>query len=155
MNPWAIGGAVAGGIGLVVALLFGGNQWLVAKGRKALAERFPPGELLLSAPSANGLGLESRGRWQIRGNGALAVTSAGVWFRASFYSLELDLPLRNIRSVELVDSHLGKMIIGRKLLKIHFVDAAGTADSVAFLVREPAHWQAVIERARATAGTGP
>ncbi|HYO58787.1 hypothetical protein [Archangium sp.] len=56
-------------------------------------------------------------------------------------------PLRNVRSVELAPSHLGKRILGRQLLRVRF-SRAGTEDTIAWLVPEPRHWLERLQSAR-------
>ena len=148
---WIIGISVAGGLAItavVLAIVFGVLRQVRAEGQKMLSEKFPGGAPTLSSPSVNCFGIQSRGRWQVRGNGALAISPAGLWFRGVMNGLSLDLPLEQLRGVELVDSHLSKRVFGRKLLKIHFQGEQGAEDSVAFLVDNPGRWQQEIERLR-------
>ncbi|HNC96784.1 MAG TPA: hypothetical protein PLA94_21600 [Myxococcota bacterium] len=148
---WIIGISVAGGLAitaLVLGIVFGALRQVRVAGQKMLSEQFPGGVPSLSSPGANCFGVESRGRWQVRGNGALAISPAGLWFRGVMNGIALDVPLEQLRGVELVDSHLSKRVFGRKLLKIHFQGEQGAEDSVAFLVDNPGRWQQEIERLR-------
>jgi hypothetical protein len=148
---WIIGISVAGGLAItavVLAIVFGVLRQVRVAGQKMLSEKFPGGAPTFSSPSVNCFGIESRGRWQVRGNGALAISPAGLWFRGVMNGISLDLPLERLRGVELVDSHLSKRVFGRKLLKVHFQSEQGAEDSVAFLVENPGRWQQEIERLR-------
>ncbi len=93
------------------------------------------------------LGLKSLGWFQVRGNGVLALTPSELWFRRYAGGFELSIPLRDVRSVELAPSHLGKRILGRRLLRVRF-SRAGTEDTIAWLVPEPRHWLKRLQSAR-------
>jgi hypothetical protein len=137
------------GVVLLLAGLWGFFRLLMSRMRRAgearLRERYPSGEVLLAAPTANCFGLESLGRLQVRGNGVLALTSSELWFRRYAGDFELSIPLRDVRAVELAPSHLGKRILGRELLRVRF-SRAGTEDTVAWLMPEPRQW---LERLQA------
>ncbi len=148
---WIVGISVAGGLAITAFVL--SILWVVFRqvrvaGEKQLSEHFPGGAPALSAASANCFGVQSRGRWQMRGNGALAIHPGGLWFRGAMNGLSLDISMDRVRGVELVDSHLSKRVFGRKLLKIHFRGEQGADDSVAFLVENPGRWQQEIEQLR-------
>jgi hypothetical protein len=95
---------------------------------------------------ANCFGLASLGRVQVRGNGSLALTRDTLGFQ---YALSkkppLLIPRSAIQKVESTRSHLGKRV-GRPLLTVHFLDAAGNADVVAWLVRDLDRWSAELNR---------
>ena len=139
------------GVALLLAGLWGFFQLLMSRMRRAgearLRERYPDGEVLLADPLANCFGLESLGRLQVRGNGVLALTPSELWFRRYAGDFELSIPLREVRSVELVPSHLGKRILGRQLLRVRF-SRAGTEDTIAWLVPEPWQWLERLQAAR-------
>ena len=148
---WIVGAAIFGGLAITAVVL--GIVFLLLRrvriaGQELLSEQFPGGAPALSSPSANCFGIQSRGHLQVRGNGALAITGAGLWFRGILNGLSLDVSTERLRGVELVDSHLSKQVFGRKLLKIHFLGEQGAEDSVAFLVENPGRWQQEIERMR-------
>ncbi len=139
------------GVALLLAGLWGFFRLLMSRMRRVgearLRERYPGGEVLLAEPLANCFGLESLGRFQVRGNGVLALTPSELWFRRYAGNFELTIPLREVRAVELVPSHLGKRILGRPLLRVRF-SRAGTEDSIAWLVPEPRQWLERLPSAR-------
>jgi hypothetical protein len=77
---------------------------------------------------------------QLRGNGSLALTRDTLAFmRALSKQPPLMIPRAAIQKVESTRSHLGKAV-GRPLLAVHFVNAAGEVDVVAWLVRDLDRW---------------
>jgi hypothetical protein len=106
--------------------------------------RFAGREVLLQALNANFFGQQSRGVGQIRGNGALVLTADELWFLLGIPRREISIPLRDITSVSLVNSHLGKSVF-RPLLHVEYL-AAGTADAIAWAVDDPERWKATIEQ---------
>ena len=139
------------GVALLLAVLWGFFRLLMSRMRRVgearLRERYPGGEVLLADPVANCFGLESLGRFQVRGNGVLALTPSELWFRRYAGNFELSIPLREVRAVELAPSHLGKRILGRQLLRVRF-SRAGTEDTIAWLVPEPRQWLERLQSAR-------
>jgi hypothetical protein len=96
--------------------------------------------VLLRDPMANFFGLESLGPVQLRGNGSLALTRDTLAFmRALSKKPPLLIPRSAIQKVEATRSHLGKTV-GRSLLTVHFVNAAGQNDVVAWFVRDLERW---------------
>ncbi|MDZ7731833.1 MAG: hypothetical protein U5R31_00825 [Acidimicrobiia bacterium] len=73
-----------------------------------LVELGGEGRVRLLDPSANFFGLESRGVWQVRGNGCLAVTADRVVFRQLAPRRDVVIPRERILAVEPVRWHLGK-----------------------------------------------
>lgn len=101
---------------------------------------------LLRDRMANFFGLASLGPVQLRGNGSLVLTRDTLGFmRALSNKPPLLIPRSAIQKVESTRSHLGKMV-GRPLLTVHFIDAAGKADVVAWLVRDLGPWLAELGR---------
>ncbi|MDD5394242.1 MAG: hypothetical protein PHE17_14610 [Thiothrix sp.] len=117
-------------------------------GQEVLESRYPLDKPILSDAGAYFVGVESKGRLQLRGNGALALTATELWYKAAFFSTELVIPMQDINHVELVDSHLGKVVFGRKMLKVYFKNINDQADSVAFLVNNESLWRQSLERAK-------
>jgi hypothetical protein len=102
--------------------------------------------VLLRDPMANFFGLASLGPVQLRGNGSLALTRDTLAFmRALSKKPPLLIPRSAIRKVESTPSHLGKRV-GRPLLTVHFVNAAGEVDVVAWLVRDLGQWMGQLGR---------
>lgn len=129
-------GSVAATIVFVKSVLRRAEQQLDA----ALAGR----PVLLRDSMANFFGLASLGPVQLRGNGSLALTSDTLGFmRALSKKPPLLIPRSAIQKVESTRSHLGKAV-GRPLLTVHFVNAAGEVDVVAWFVRDLDRWLAQL-----------
>ncbi len=92
---------------------------------------------------ANSFGVESRGPWQIRGNGCLAASDEEVVFVMWLPRRTLRFPRDRITGVERAWSHLGKTI-GRPLLRVRFTGDDGQPDSVAWFVRDLPAWEAAL-----------
>ena len=93
--------------------------------------------------SAVSFGIESKGVWQVRGNGCLAATSEQVLFIMWLPRKELRIPRERVTAVERATSHLGKTI-GRELLRIRFTNDSGQPDSAAWFVRDLPTWEATL-----------
>lgn len=101
--------------------------------------------VLLRDSMASFFGLASIGRVQVRGNGSLVLTSETLGFRLALSRRPpLLIPRSAIQKVESTRSHLGKMVLGHPLLTVHFVNAAGEVDVVAWLVRDLDRWLAQL-----------
>lgn len=111
--------------------------------RARVAAVHPAGDILREDLRANFFGVESRGKMQARGLGALVLAKDGLHFYMLLPRRDLTVPLAAVRRVELVRWHLGKSV-GRMLLKVHFAGEAGD-DSVAWWVPGPEAWKAQIE----------
>lgn len=116
---------------------------LQTSGTQRIQERFPTEQIVLSETSANFFGLESRGSLQFRGNGVLVLTQDELWFSRFIMREDITIPTNTIQAVRLVDSHLGKRILGRQLIYVQF-QGAGGLDSAAWLVADPNRWQSAI-----------
>ena len=142
---------VSVGAGLLALLTF--PMFVFTSLRKRLSaeveRRFGGQMVLLQALNANFFGQQSKGVRQIRGNGALVLTEDELWFLLGIPSREISIPLRDITSVSLVKSHLGKTKF-RPLLRVEYL-SEGIADSVAWAVNDPEKWKATIEET--TGGT--
>lgn len=128
------------GLGIFFTVFFKNMQ---TSGVERIQEHFPTEQVILSEPSANYFGLESRGSFQMRGNGLLALTEDELWFSRFVKREDISIPTKTIQEVRLVDSHLGKRILGRKLIHVQFQTSEGV-DSVAWLVKNPTSWQTAI-----------
>jgi len=111
-----------------------------------VSERFAKEDILLQSLDANFFGFKSKGKKQIRGNGALVLTREELWFSRVLPQMEISIPIRNIRTVKLVRSHLGKTVF-RPLLLVEFFHR-GREDAIAWLVKNPEEWQKKIEELR-------
>jgi len=80
-----------------------------------------------------------------RGGGALVLGERILWFLLISPATEFSLPLREIRSVSLTDSHLGKTY-RRPLLLVEFSPENGE-DAIAWKVKDAGRWKASIEEA--------
>jgi len=97
------------------------------------------GLTLLREDDANSFGVESAGRWQVRGNGNLALTKHELLFAQWVPNRLLRIPRDSIVEVTTARSHLGKTM-GGKLLKIVWTTEAGTQDSIALWVKDLDGW---------------
>ncbi|NEQ72844.1 MAG: hypothetical protein F6K23_07020 [Okeania sp. SIO2C9] len=129
------------GLGIVFSVFF---QNMKSAGMERIQEQFPTEEIVRSEQTANFLGLKSRGRGQIRGNGVLALTRKELWFSRFVIRDDISIPTESIQEVRLVDSHLGKRIFGRQLLYVCFL-TSDTIDAAAWLVADPYGWKRVID----------
>lgn len=132
---------VVGGLTIFFTVFF---QQMRTSGVERIKEHFPTEQIILSDTNANFFGLESRGSFQVRGSGALVLTRNELWFSRFVMRNDITIPTRDIQSVRLVDSFLGKMILGRKLIYVQFRTPSGV-DSAAWLVGDPNRWQTALE----------
>ena len=131
-------------VGVSLAIFFNVFfKQMKTSGVERIQERFPTEQIVLSETTANYFGLESRGSLQIRGNGVLVLTQDELWFSRLVKREDISIPTNTIQAVRLVDSHLGKRILGRQLIYVQFEGSDG-ADSVAWLVADPNRWQTEI-----------
>jgi MFS family permease len=130
-------------VGLLALLLSGVRRRLTASLGARLAARYRPEEVLRQELLANFFGQESLGAAQMRGNGALVLTRAGLHFFMAVPERELEIPASAIAGTEIVRWHLGKSV-GRELVKVRFRTPAGE-DSAAWWVSDPRGWQGELE----------
>jgi hypothetical protein len=90
-----------------------------------------------------GLGLESRGAAQVRGNGRLVLTEDELRFRMFVPDRETRIPLAAVTSVGSERTWLGKWV-GRRLLRVRWTTAGGGEDAMAWEVRDLAGWIAAL-----------
>ncbi len=148
MKGLALGLTIAAVVIVVVGVSLGifftvFSKQMKTSGVERIQERFPSEQIVLSETSANFLGLESRGSLQMRGNGVLVLTQDELWFSRFVKREDISIPTNTIQAVRLVDSHLGKRILGRKLIYVQFESSDGL-DGVAWLVDDPNRWQSAI-----------
>ncbi len=114
---------------------------------KYALERLRGVTLVKKAPFARMIGQKSRGMFQIRGNGYLALTMDAVYFFLAAPRRELKIPLMSIKQITFPTAFMGKTVF-RKLLCISFDTPGGEGeDAVAWQVTDPDNWKAEIERA--------
>lgn len=114
-----------------------------------VAQRYTSEAIVHSDYAANCFGLESAGRLQSRGNGALVLADKELCFFQFLPAKELVIPLDRVTEITFVHSHLGKAT-PFKLLKIAFDGPAGP-DSAAWWLRDPATFRSTIEDQKTTA----
>ena len=112
----------------------------VAAGVRA---RLRPDRVLLLDESANCFGVESGGKWQIRGNGCLGATTDEILFVMWFPRRDIHVPRARVTGIERAKGHLGKTVF-RPLLQVRFTNEEGQADSVAWLVSDLPEWERVL-----------
>ena len=85
----------------------------------------------------------STGLCQIKGNGALVLTSDVLWFNLLCPDTEIVIPLRSILAVGV--GRIPHQVLGIGLI-VDFVDpTSGMEDQVIFSIREPQRWKVLIE----------
>jgi hypothetical protein len=97
------------------------------------------GEALLREDDANSFGVESAGKWQVRGNGNLALTKQELLFAQWVPNRLVRIPRDSIIEVRTARSHLGKTVF-RDLLKVVWTTEVGTQDSIALWVKDLDGW---------------
>ncbi|MBN2430159.1 MAG: hypothetical protein JXQ27_01730 [Acidobacteria bacterium] len=113
---------------------------------KRIQERFAGKGIRRLSLGANFFGQQSRGRGQIRGNGALVLTEDKLCFLLAAPRREYVIPLQQITGVSLPKSHLGKTIL-RPLLRVDFITVHGP-DAIAWALADPDSWAREIEARR-------
>ncbi len=108
-----------------------------------IAVDYGPEEILMKDLGANSFGLESKGKWQGRGNGGLVLTKDSLHFYRFVRGADLRVPLAAITQVSFTKSHLGKATI-HDLLKVRF-SADGQSDSIAWYLTDPTAWKNRID----------
>jgi hypothetical protein len=141
--------SIAGG--LILAVLFAKVVLRSLRGplEARIAASHGEDEILMKDLTANNFGLESKGVFQLRGNGALVLTAEELHFFMFLPRRELRVPLSAITELAIVKSHLGKATL-RDLLKVRFA-AGGRPDSIAWCLAEPQAWKQRIEEIQAGA----
>ena len=130
---------------LFVALLFALIMIPVARrARRVKAEmESEAGDAELSE-NAQGLGLQSRGKGQVRGNGWLVLTADELRFRQLVPDRETRVPRAAITAVESERWWLGKSV-GRKLLIVRWRTPEGGDDAMAWNVRDLDAWLSALQ----------
>ncbi len=105
------------------------------------------GDAVRRIANVRGLGLESRGAGQIRGNGWLVLTSDELRFRQWAPQRETRIPLAAVTAVETKRSWLGKTV-GTALLCVRWRTSGGTEDAMAWEVPDLEAWLAMLAAQR-------
>jgi hypothetical protein len=132
--------------GLLVVLV--GIQLVVRhfknKFREDIKKKFMGKHVVRDSIGANFFGQSSRGMAQVRGNGALVMTTEELHFVMFAPRRELNIPLTAITSVSTPRSHLGKTV-GMRLLRVDF-DSPSGKDSAAWAVVGLDDWTSDLRR---------
>ena len=151
MTTTMIVGLVALGIVAIVLVVVATSRLVLhfMKGplQARIAAHYRPDEVLMQDLAANSFGLESRGVWQGRGNGALVLTDRYLHFFRFVPGADLRVPLGVVTELAFTRSHLGKATI-HDLLKVRFT-VDGKPDSIAWYLTDPRAWKERIEAVRA------
>ena len=115
----------------------------IRKRSAEIVSKFDDTIILSSVVGANFLGIESKGPWQMRGNGVLVLTSKELYFEMWVPKRIIKLPLSAVKEVSSAFTHAGNSK-GVPLLKVRFQDD-DVEDVVAWLVDDVAHWKRVLE----------
>lgn len=130
---------------LGAAIFFGGALiWLrrLARQKEASArERYPDARQI--DRSASFFGQESRGNAQLRGNGTLILTPSELIFEMWIVNRVFRISLASITALEQPISFAGKSRF-TPLLKVSYIDEQGSADSMAWQVRDLAAWMRLL-----------
>ncbi len=105
------------------------------------------GDAATRSATVNGLGLESGGRGQVRGNGKLVLTPDELSFRQWVPQRDTTIPLEAIVSVGTERTWLGKWV-GATLLCVRWRTSDGSEDAMAWQVRDLEGWLAAIRAQR-------
>jgi hypothetical protein len=128
-----------------VALLFVLIMFPVARRARRLKAEMEAevGDDAERTENVQGLGLESRGKGQVRGNGWLVLTADELRFRQWVPDRETRIPRSAITAVETDRWWLGKSV-GVKLLIVRWRTPAGGDDAMAWRVRDLDSWLAAL-----------
>jgi hypothetical protein len=108
-----------------------------------IAGQYKADDILMQDLTANCFGLESKGVWQLRGNGALVLTRSFLHFFMFVPIWDLRVPLGAITELSITKSHLGKATL-YDLLKVRFSEN-GKPDSIAWYLGDPPAWKERIQ----------
>ena len=131
------------GILILVTLLLGLVMVPVSRRARRLRAEVEAevGESGRRTANARGLGLESRGASQVRGNGWLVLTDDELRFRQWVPDRETRIPLAAVTEVTTERWWLGKSV-GSKLLVVRWSTPEGGEDAMAWEVPELDKWLA-------------
>ena len=109
------------------------------------------GDSVTRQANARGLGLESRGKGQVRGNGRLVLSPGELRFSQWVPRRETRIPLTAVTVVETRRVWLGKTV-GSRLLCVRWRTPEGGEDAMAWEVRGLDGWLAALDAARSDGG---
>ena len=133
------------GILILVTLLLGLIMVPVSRRARRLRAQVEAevGDSARRTANARGLGLESRGKGQVRGNGWLVLTDDELRFRQWVPNRETRIPLAAVTEVTTERWWLGKSV-GSKLLVVRWRTPEGGEDAMAWEVRGLDEWLAAL-----------
>jgi len=117
---------------------------LLKRRSQTILEKYDPASIILSYKLANCFGQESKGLIQMRGNGVLVLTKAGLHFHQYIPSREIAIPIHSMISVDQVKSHLRKTVM-RPLLRVSYTNTEGQPDRCAWYVTQLDQWISGIQ----------
>ena len=121
---------------------------IARRGRRVRAELEEElGESATRKANARGLGLESLGKRQVRGNGWLVLSPGELRFAQWVPRRETRIPIATVTVVETRRAWLGKTV-GSKLLCVRWRTPEGGEDAMAWEVRDLDGWLAAIAAQR-------
>jgi len=140
-------GLIALGVVTMAAVMSGVTKLILRFMKRPLEVRiavlYGPDDILMKDLAANNFGLESWGRWQGRGNGALVLTNDCLHFFRFVTGGDVRVPLGSITDITFTKHHLGKATIF-DLLKVRFA-LNDKPDSIALYLTDPKAWKSRIE----------
>jgi hypothetical protein len=147
--------ALVAGILVFVALAFVVAMIPVRRRAKRVGAELEEelGEGIIRRANAQGLGLESRGATQVRGNGWLALTAYELRFRMWVPARETSIPIASITDVGTERMWLGKTV-GSRLLRVRWRMPDGSEDAMAWNLRDLDGWLAELRALTRSAALG-
>ena len=131
--------------GIVALLCF--LHWLFSAMRKKLKNyiqrNFSEAEIVKLSTNVNFFGELSKGGRQIRGNGALVLTSSILTFIRAVPFKVYTIPTKSITQVSMPTSFNGKSILS-PVLCIHY-HINNKEDAIAWAIKDPQQWQEAID----------
>ncbi|MFW6156651.1 MAG: hypothetical protein ACOC7J_04975 [Armatimonadota bacterium] len=140
-----VGYTVLGVFALAVAVV-GLRVWMNRLRQSALddADRTLAGKkMVLRDPSANLIGIRSRGAGAVRGNGVLTLTERNLQFVMWLPRRSFSIALEDVTSVETPKSFMGRSKL-RELLQVNFTDERGEEDAAAWVVADLPAWKMAL-----------
>ena len=145
--------ALVGAILVVIALAFAVVLMPVSRRAKRVRTGLEDelGDTIRRSANVSGLGLQSRGRGQVRGNGRLVLTPGELRFRQWIPQRETTIPLAAVTSVGTERTWLGKWV-GSKLLCVRWRTSDDSEDAIAWQVPDLEGWLAALDAQRDRSG---
>ena len=140
-------GIVALVLGILVVIALAFAVVLIPVSRRAKRVRTgleeELGDTIRRSAKVSGLGLQSRGRGQVRGNGWLVLTHEELRFRQWIPQRDTTIPLASVTSAGTERSWLGKWV-GSTLLCVRWRISDGSEDAMAWQVPDLEGWLAAL-----------